>query len=87
MSESVVLVIACILLVISFVLSREITIKIDIPEIKIKNDDPVEMVPIEDLYDEKGELKDKEVKDTIDDVLAKVNEIMYGEDIIDRGDK
>ena len=87
MSESVVLVIACILLVISFVLSREITIKIDIPEIKIKNDDPVEMVPIEDLYDEKGELKDKEVKDTIDDVFAKVNEIMYGEDIIDRGDK
>ncbi len=87
MSESVVLVIACILLVISFILSREITIKIDIPEIKIKSDSPVEMVPIEDLYDEKGELKDKEVKDTIDDVLARVNEIMYGEDIIDRGDK
>ncbi len=87
MSETVLLAVVSVLLLVSFFFNRNITIRIDIPEIKVSKDDVVEMKPIEDLYDEDGELKDKEAKDTIDEVLAKVNEIMYGDDIIDRGDQ
>lgn len=67
---------------------KNVTINVQIPEIKLKMDNTPTFTAIEDnLYDDKGDPTEEDVnRATIDEVLQRVNSIMYGDDIVEGGE-
>lgn len=61
---------------------KNLTVKIEIPEIKVVNGNNNKdvIVPLEDpIYDEKGDLRKEDATATLDDVIEAINKVMYGE--------
>lgn len=72
-----------ILLFVMLVFFKGFEIRVNIPEIKINNQP--EYMPVEDdIFNAEGDdIKKNVAMDTLDEVLASINSIMYGDDVVE----